>query len=57
MHPAECGCVDILRAIIEQLSVLHQRFYSNLLQNLMDSSIFLHIYYFILSGALTKPLS
>lgn len=50
MHPAKCGCVD--RAVVEQLSFLHQCFYSNLYQNLMDSTIspFLFFFFYLLSG-------
>lgn len=42
MHPAECA----RSAIAEQLSVLHQRFYSNPHQNLMDSSILYPFFFF-----------
>lgn len=54
MHPAECGCVDIPRAVVEQLSVLHQHFYSNLHKFngffLFPHFIYLFIYFNSLSG-------
>lgn len=54
MHPAECGCVDIPRAVVEQLSVLHQRFYSNLHRNLMDTSFFPPFFFFLSSLGLRQ---